>query len=66
MQNGKTFRYNPSVTATPCHLPLHRGGIGWCVKQQFIALLTEADKHVHFSYAEADREIPVCLRFLLI
>jgi len=22
-----SFRNNPSVTATPCHLPLHRGGI---------------------------------------
>ena len=29
---------NPSVTASPCHLPLHRGGFGWCVKQQLICL----------------------------
>ena len=22
--------HNPSVTASPCHLPLHKGGFGWC------------------------------------
>ena len=21
---------NPFVTASPCHLPLHKGGFGWC------------------------------------
>ena len=22
--------HNPFVTASPCHLPLHKGGFGWC------------------------------------
>ena len=25
---------NPSGTASPCHLPLHRGGLGRCVRRQ--------------------------------
>ena len=39
----------------------------WLVRQTSIYRVADrTDKHVHFSYAEADREIPVCLRFLLI
>jgi hypothetical protein len=28
---GRAAIGNPSVTASPCHLPLHKGGFSWCI-----------------------------------
>ena len=34
--------HNPSVTASPCHLPLHRGGLGDCGAPQWLPCHCEA------------------------
>ena len=37
------FILGVALQIVTCHLPLHRGGFGWCVKQQFAAFLMERD-----------------------
>ena len=42
-----SFLINPSVTATPCHLPLHRGGFWLAVLLKYhIAVITLSKNNI--------------------
>ena len=44
--------HNPSVTASPCHLPLHKGGFGWCKR-------VTSQNVQPFSSSGASRHLPL-------